>query len=105
MISREYFEAELPAQIEAAGRPLAVTLVLRDGASFRVRRLGRAGDGYAIFETYPPAAPGAIRGGRASGEKRLTAGPGPHWLAVGFESISHVVLSADQDNPVEEGTP
>ncbi|HUG39566.1 MAG TPA: hypothetical protein VMM12_03720 [Longimicrobiales bacterium] len=101
MIGREYFETELPAQIEAAGRPLTVTVVLRDGGSFRVRRLGRVGEGYAIFETYPPAVAGAIRGGRPSGE-RLTAGPGPHWLVVGFESVSHVALSADRDEAVEE---
>ncbi len=101
MLDRDYFETELPAQIEAAGRPLTVTLVLRTGQSFRVRRLGKVGEGYAIFGTYPPAVAGAIRGGRPSGEERLTAGPGPHRLVVGFEAISHVSLSAEQDQTVE----
>ncbi len=102
MIDREYFESELPAQIEAAGRPLTVTLVLRDGDSFRVRRLGRVGEGYAAFETYPPAVVGAIRGGRPAGGPRLTAGPGPHWLVVAFESISHVTLTAQTEEAVED---
>lgn len=34
MLDRGYFEAELPSQIEAAGRPLTVTLVLHGGQSF-----------------------------------------------------------------------
>lgn len=102
MIDSEYFKTELPAQIEAASRPLSVTLVLRTGQSFRVRRIGRAGEGYAIFETYPPTVAGAIRGGQ-SAEKRLTAGPGPHWLVVAFESISHVTLSAAQDEALVDG--
>lgn len=100
MLDRDYFETELPAQIEAAGQPLTVTIELRTGQSFRVRRLGRIGEGYAVFGTYPEAVAGAIRGGRPSGE-RLTAGPGPHWLVVGFEAISHVTLSAQRDEPVE----
>lgn len=103
MINREYFESELPAQIEAAGRPLTVTLVLRNGDSFRVRGLGRVGEGYAAFETYPAAVVGAIRGGRPTGEARLTAGPGPHWLVVAFESISHVTLSAQEEEALEDG--
>ncbi|MFN2316008.1 MAG: hypothetical protein ABR602_04935 [Gemmatimonadales bacterium] len=101
MLDRDYFENELPAQIEAAGRPLTVTLVLRTGQSFRVRRLGRVGEGYAVFGTYPQAVAGAIRGGRPSGGKRLTAGPGPHWMVVAFESVSHVMLSAEEDEAVE----
>ena len=101
MLDRDYFETELPTQIEAAGRPLTVTLVLRTGQSFRVRKLGRVGEGYATLGVYPPAVAGAIRGGRPSGEKRLTAGPGPHWLVVGFETISHVMLSAEQDQAVD----
>lgn len=105
MINREYLEIELPAQIQDATRPLAVTLVLRGGTSFRVRRLGRVGDGYATFEICPPTAQGAIRGGRPSGEKRLTAGPGPHWVVVAFESISHVTLSVDEQELVEVEQP
>lgn len=101
MLDRDYFETELPAQIEAAGRPLTVTLVLRTGPSFRVRRVGRVGEGYGVFGIYPSAVAGAIRGGRPSGGKRLTAGPGPHWVVVGFETISHVMLSAEQDQTVE----
>lgn len=93
MIDRTYLEVELPAQIEAATLPLEVTLVLRTGPILRVRRLGRVDDGWATFETYPEQRTGAIRGGRPTGEKRLTAGPGPHWAVVPFENISHVLLS------------
>lgn len=93
MIDRKYLEVELPAQIEAAAQPLEVTIVLRSGPALRVRRLGRVDDYWATFETYPADSTGAIRGGRPTGDKRLTAGPGPHWAVVPFENISHVLLS------------
>lgn len=101
MLDRDYFETDLPAQIEAAGRPLAVTLVLRTGHSFRLRSLGRVGEEHAVFGVYPSAVAGAIRGGRPSGGKRLTAGPGPEWLVVAFETISHVTLSAEPNQTFE----
>lgn len=101
MINREYLETELPAQIEDAGRPLGVRLVLRNGPALQLRKLGRVGDGYATFAVYPPSVSGAVRGGRPSGEKRLTAGPGPHWVVVAFESISHVTLSAQEHEAIE----
>lgn len=86
--------AYLPSSFEPAAH--------RQGG-FRVRRLGRVGEGYAAFETYPAAVVGAIRGGRPTGEARLTAGPGPHWLVVAFESISHVTLSAQEGEALEDG--
>ena len=102
MINKDYFTSELPAQIAAAGRPLSVTLVLRTGQSFRVRRIGRAIEGYAIFETYPPAVAGAVRGGQAT-RKRLTEGPGPHWLVLAYDAISHVTLSAAEEEALDHG--
>ena len=101
MINREYLEDELPTQIEQAPGPLRVRIVLRTGVALVIRRLGRVGDGYATFEVYPPSVPGAVRGGRPSGEKRLTAGPGPHWPVIAFESISHVTLSAEEQEAIE----
>lgn len=56
VLDRDYFETELPTQIEAAGRPLTVTLILQTGQSFRIRKLGKVGEGYAVLEsTHPPS--------------------------------------------------
>jgi hypothetical protein len=93
VFDKKYFDAGLPAHVEAAGAEPTVEVHLASGQAHRVRSVIEAADGYVVLEAYQRRAEITGAKGRWHSNQDSVGVNEIHHAIVPYDSISQVVIT------------